>query len=110
MTADDHAVLHFVNPIAPLRDLRVMRDEEQGLTLVPNDSLQEAKSSLRIRAIESARRLIGEDDARIVRQSARHGHALLFAAGKMAARPRELGAETHLVEQVRGALTHRRFR
>src|SRR2546421_179199 len=63
----------------------------------------------RIRAVEIARRLVGENDARIVGQGARDGHALLFAAGKMAARPLRFRAEADLFQQIGGTLQHLRF-
>ena len=40
MTADDQAVLHLVNPIARLRDLRVVRHEQESFAFLLDDALK----------------------------------------------------------------------
>jgi hypothetical protein len=40
MTADDNAVLHFVNPIAGLCDRRIVGHEEHGFSTVFHNLLQ----------------------------------------------------------------------
>ena len=94
MAADDHAVLHFVDPIARFRDRRVVRHEEQSFAFFAHDFLQQAKGSAGIGGVEIAGRLIGQDDARIVRERAGDRDPLLFAAGKMPARPAQFFPET----------------
>jgi hypothetical protein len=87
MASNDQAVLHFVNPIARFRDFRIVRYEQESFAFFLHDALEQFEGAPGIRAIEISRRLIGQNYARIISEGARHGHALLFAAGKMAARP-----------------------
>ena len=61
---------------------------------------------MRVLCVEIPRRLIGKDDARVVRQRARDGDALLFPTGKMPARPRRLGAKPDAIEEIDRALPH----
>src|SRR2546423_6532615 len=88
MTADDQSILHFVDPIASLGDFRIVGHEEKGFAFFLDDSLEQFEGAPGIRTVEISRRLVGQDNTRIVCQGAGDCDALLFAAGKMATRPR----------------------
>ena len=53
--------------------------------------------------IESARRLVGEDDVRVVDESARYGHTLHLAAGHFCRLLVYLIAESYLLKGCYGA-------
>ena len=46
MTADDNAILHFVDPIAELGDRRIVCDEQQRFPALYDDILQQLESAL----------------------------------------------------------------
>src|SRR4030095_8638661 len=83
----DPAVFHLMGPIAGFGDDRIVRGQEQSFAALSHDILKQVKGALRIRCIEIACRLVCQDDTRIVRQRARDGDPLLFASGKVTARP-----------------------
>ena len=86
MAGDDSAILHFMNPIARFGDRRIVRGQEERFLALAEQFSEQLKSALGIGRVEIAGRFVGENYARIVRQGAGDGHALLFAAGKMSAR------------------------
>ncbi len=85
MTADNQSVLHLVNPIAGLGDLRIVRHQEQRFSFFLDDALEQLEGAPGILAVEISRGFIGEDHARIISERARDRHALLLATGEMAA-------------------------
>jgi len=109
MTANNQSVLHFVDPIARFRDLGIVRDEKKRLAFFLHDPLKQFESAPGIFAVEIPRRFVGEDHARVVRERTRDGHALLFAAGKMAAGPFRFLPEADFIEEECRALEHFRF-
>ena len=109
MASDDQSILHLVNPIAGLGDLRIMRYQEQRFLLFSHNPLQQLEGAPRIRAVEISGGFIGENHTRIIGERPRHGHPLLLAAGKMPARPFQFAAETDGLEQMRGTLVHLRL-
>jgi hypothetical protein len=46
MTADNNAILHFVDPIAELGDRKIVGDEQQGFASLFDDILQQLESAL----------------------------------------------------------------
>src|SRR5947207_5207541 len=52
MTANDQSILHLVDPIAGLRDLRIVGHEQQGFALFLHDALEQFKGAPGIRAVE----------------------------------------------------------
>jgi hypothetical protein len=51
MAADDQAILHLVNPVAGLGDLRIVRHQEQRFSFFLHDALEQLEGAPRIRAI-----------------------------------------------------------
>src|SRR5439155_17976701 len=54
-------------------------------------------------AVEVPRRLVGQQNARLVRQCARDRNALLLAAGELRRKVARTRRETDLLQQIRGA-------
>jgi len=46
MTADNNAILHFVDPIAELGDRKIVGDEQQGFASLFDDILQQLEGAL----------------------------------------------------------------
>ena len=65
---------------------------------------------LAVAGVERARRLIGQNDVRLVHQRARHGHTLLFATRKRRRFVVGASAEVEVLEQFEGACLGRRAR
>ena len=84
----------------------IMRGQEQGFAAFVHNILQQFKSALGVFGIEVAGRFVCQDHSRIVSQSAGDGHALLFAAGEMAARPAQFVAQANGFQQLGGAFAH----
>ena len=80
MTSDDAAVFHLVDPIAGLRDGRIVGDQEKGSFVLLDNALQELKGAPRVCRVQIARRFVCQNDARIVREGPRDSYALLFPA------------------------------
>ena len=110
MGRDNSPVLHLMNPIADLRNRGIVRDQEQSFPAPDNNVLQQFKGPRRILGVKIARRFIGQDDSRIVRQRPRDRDALLFTAGKMTAWSGGFVTETDCVEELHGAVSHFVFR
>jgi hypothetical protein len=70
-----------------------MRDDDDGLAL-GNKLVEQRKDRCRRLGVEVARRFIGNDDGRIVRQRTRHGCPLLLPARDHA------GQFLHLISQT----------
>src|SRR5262249_3887118 len=65
-------------------DLSVVCDHDDGLAALPIETL-EFSQDLRARfGVKVAGRLIGQDDLRLIDESAGDGHALLLSAGQLA--------------------------
>ena len=109
MTADNQSVLHLMNPIAGLGDLRIMRHQEQRFSFFLHNSLQQLKGASRVFAVEISRGFISQDHAGIIRQRASDGHPLLLPAGEMPARPFQFIPEADSLQELRGARVHFRF-
>src|SRR2546423_759849 len=109
MAANDQSVLHLMDPIAGLGDLWIVSHKQQRLAFFLHDPLEQFEGAPGIRAVEISRRLVGEDHARIVGQGPCDRHPLLFATGKMTARPFRFLPQTDFIEEISGALEHFRF-
>jgi len=110
MAGNDTAILHFMYPIASVRDRRVVRDQEQRHLILMDNVSQKFKRPLRIFCIEVSRGFVRQDDPGIIGQGARDGDALLFTAREMAARAVKFFGEADSLEQPRGSIAHRSFR
>jgi hypothetical protein len=64
-------------------NLGVVRDQHDGAALAA-EFAEQAQDGLASVGVEVARRLVRENDAGVVHQGARDGHALLLAAGELA--------------------------
>ena len=84
-----------MDPIAGFGNRRVMRCEEQGFAAVVYKILQQFERALGVCGIQVAGRFVCQDHFRIVSESARDGHALLFAAGKMTAQSAQFVTQAH---------------
>ena len=69
--------------VEPVENHLVMRDDDDRSTLLDRDPAQQVHHNAGARRIERRGRLVGEDDARLIGESARDRHALRFAAGKL---------------------------
>ena len=85
VTGDDAAVFHLVDPVAGVRDETIVRHQQERFVASADNVAEKFEGALRIVGIEISRRLVGQDDLRIVRERASDGHSLLFAAEKMTA-------------------------
>ena len=79
---DDQAVAHPDDPLGVLGDVVFVGDHDDGLARVvePAEHLHDLVAGL---GVEVARRLVGEDDVRVVDQRAGDRDALLLAAGEL---------------------------
>src|SRR5215831_20235829 len=75
-----------------------------------HEVLQQLKCSVGVCGVQIARRLVGQNDVRIVCQRTSDRDALLFAAGKMTAGPSQLVAQAYAVKQLGSAIAHLRIR
>ena len=76
------AVCKFDAAVGLARDVRVVRDHQDGVARVVQFA-KDLKDDLFVRFIEIAGGFVGQDDLRLIDQSARNGHALLLAAGEL---------------------------
>ncbi len=73
----------YVHPPGKARGQAVVvRDHDDGLALC-HQRLKDLKNRLRSHRVQVARRLVGNDDRRVVHQSSGNGDTLLLAAGGM---------------------------
>ena len=66
-----------------LDDLHFMRNDDNRNVLRPVDRLQQRENRLGRHGVERARRLVAEDDLRVVGKHARNCHALLLTAREL---------------------------
>ena len=109
MGRNNSAVLHFVNPIANTRDPAIVSDEEKRLPPLHHHLLQKIEGAVGINGIEVARRFVGEDHQRVIRQRAGNRDSLLFAPGKVLAWTGAFFLQTDRSEQLRRSQTHVAF-
>ena len=108
MASDDQSILHLVNPIARFGDFRMMRHQEQSLSLFLHNSLRQFEGA---REFALSRFPVGS--------SARMTLGLLARARATATRcalrrrgggsPPQFAAKADGIEQVRGAFVHLRL-
>ena len=76
-----------------------MRDHKQSLASRMRQVPQERKHPIGVRLVEISRRLVGQDQCRIVGQGTGDGHALLLAARKLVAKAPSLVCQADRVQQ-----------
>src|ERR671927_372505 len=79
--------------VAEAREGSVVRGDERAGARLAAEREEEAADLFARARVEVPRRLVGEDEARARDEGAREGHALLLAAGELARRVAESGAE-----------------
>jgi len=83
LVADDEPVAHADDPVAGRTDLRIVGDDDEGLATLTIEPTHERQHVGRPRGVEVSRRLVAQDDHRIVDEGSRDRDALLLAAGKL---------------------------
>ncbi len=99
--AGDVAMGEFDAAIHKAADHRGMRDDEDrvsGGVKLP----QKIQDNLLVGFVEIAGGLVGENQFRLIDQSARDRHALLFAAGQFGGKMREAVSQTHALQRFGG--------
>ena len=76
-----------------------MADQQERGAGLAADFADELKRVAGVAAVEVARRLVGEDELRVVGQRPGHGHALLLAGRELPREMSELVAQPHALEQ-----------
>ena len=72
-----------MDPITGFGNGRIVGGQEQRFFALLHDILKQFKGAFGIGRIEVAGRFVCQNHSRIIGQSARDGHTLLFAPGKM---------------------------
>src|SRR5688500_16400743 len=80
------AVCHANDAVGMMRDARVVTDDHDTPPLGTRGAGQQGDRRFACRRVETARRLVGEDEVRLIRKRPRDGDALLFAATENARR------------------------
>ena len=86
-----------------------MRDEDHRHTKIAVDLAQQVQNAHRGARIKGACSLVAQHDARVVRQRARNGDALLLAAGKFAGITLRLVGQAHNVQKLERTFTRSLF-
>ncbi len=84
-------------------DIRVVRDHQDGVARVVQLA-EDLEHNRFIRFVKVAGGLVGENQLRLIDESARDGHALLFAARKLGREMRQAVAEPHAAQGFGGLL------
>ena len=103
LVARDLAVENLDHARHALRQFLVVRDHQHRLALA-YDFVEQVKDIVRIARVEVARRLVGDDQGRIVGQRARNRGALLLAARNRAGQLVHLVGQPDDFQQMLGAL------
>jgi len=98
----ENPVLHLKDPIRPARKLTIVRHKDHGQTLVGTDLKQQVVKSIARFRIQIPRRLVGEEEGRIIDQRPRNGHALLLPAGELPRAVIEAMAQPHSFKKPAG--------
>ena len=99
-------ILHAENLIGAGGQLRIVRDDQDGVAAVAGQSTQEIKNVVGVFDVEVAGGFIGEQQHGVVGEGAGDGDALLFTAGKLVGEAVALVAEADIREQLAGAFLH----
>lgn len=76
-----HTVFHNGHSVEDLlRYVKLMRDEHDGNAQFAVDALQERQNAFRGFEVQSAGRLVTQENLRLVGERTRNGHALLLSA------------------------------
>src|SRR4051794_16567189 len=97
---DDLTVAQDDDPVGDGRRVRVVGDHDHGLAEVVDRVAQQAEDLVGGLRVQVAGRLVGEHDRRTVDQRARHGDALLLAAGELGRAVREPVGQADGVDQL----------
>jgi|SRR5579871_6356297 len=79
----DAAVPHGDDASRVRRDGRIMRDQQDGLAVLPVEAFQLSHDFRTGAGIEVTRRLVGQDNLWLVDQGASNGDTLLLSAGQL---------------------------
>jgi hypothetical protein len=80
---DDASVAHHQPGVGDRRQLRVVRDQDDGRPTAMVNLAQQLEDVTAVRAVQVAGRLVGEHDRRVVGEGAGERHALLLAARQL---------------------------
>ena len=78
----DPSVVHVGDGVGVVEDARVVRDDDDGAVGLDGVRGQQLHDGLAARMVQRRRRLVADDEARLVHERARDGHALLLAPGE----------------------------
>src|SRR5437660_12616406 len=82
LVGPDHAVADSDDAVSVLCDIVFMRDHDDGIAL-RMQAVHERHDLVASLGVQVAGGLIGQDDRRIVDESARNGHTLALTAGEL---------------------------
>ena len=92
---------HVDNAVCYLREREVVRHDDHGAARVAARVLQKPQDLLARAVVEGARRLVAQEQLRVLREGARDGNALLLAAGELRGEVVRALREPHLRKHVR---------
>jgi hypothetical protein len=103
LDANDAAVVHDGDAVGEVHDARVVRDDDQRAVGASGHGAQRLHHAPAGLVVERGGGLVAHDEARVVHQRARDGHALLLAAGELRGQAVGLLGEPDARQQLAGA-------
>ncbi len=99
------SILQTHDPIRSVGDRRIMRNhhDRKALTVLLGDEIQDLRAGL---LVEVARRLIGQQDLRVVHQCPGDRNALALAAGELARPVPQPVPEPEGLQQIGGVVAN----
>ena len=95
------AVRQFDAPVGLPRDVRIVRDHQNGVAGLVQLT-EQIDHDLFVGFVQIAGRLVGQNQFRLIDQRARDSHTLLFASGKLRWQMRQAFAEADTLQRFRG--------
>ena len=95
------AIFEMEVPVGIARDVRIVRHHDHGDPLVAVQPLEDGHDLEADPRVQRAGWLVRQDDARVVHQRPRDGHALLLAAGELARLVFFASGQSHREQRLR---------
>ena len=100
----ESAVDHVDGAVGDGGEVLVVGDNDKGLTELVAQVEEKLMELVLVLGVETARRLVSEDDSGMVDQGTCHGDALLFTAGELVGLVPCAVGESHELKQLHGTL------
>jgi hypothetical protein len=100
-------ILEPENSIRNVFGTRIVRHDQDRATLVSHDVVQHHQHLLPMVRVEIPRRLVGQDDDRVVDESSRHRDPLLLPSGKVSWQEAAARVEPETIEKRAGSIARR---